>query len=167
MVSRTDGLPTRSERLAFRPADDAQVLDVLRQLLVDTLDEHDRSEIAAHGIERTAELQLKGLYWFPSPREWWQLAYTQSDELVGLIIPARNYRMPTIGYIGVVPAQRGQGYVDDLLTEMAWRLLELALGEAVGADTDFGNVPMAKAFARAGFRIIEDHLVLSDGRKPR
>ena len=162
-----DGLPKRSDRLEFRPADDAQMLAVLRQLLVGTLDAHDRHEIATHGIDRAAELQLKGLRWFPSPREWWQLAYTRSAELVGVIVPARNYTMPTIGYIGVVPGQRGHGYVNDLLAEMAWRLSEFAPGEDVGADTDFGNVPMAKAFARAGFRIIEEHLVLTDADKPR
>jgi RimJ/RimL family protein N-acetyltransferase len=143
------------------------LLATLRQLLVDTLDAHDRREVAAYGIERAAEHQLKGLYWFPSPREWWQLAYTGSGELVGVIVPARNYTMPTIGYLGVVPGQRGRGYVNDLLAEMAWRLSELAPGEEVGADTDFSNVPMAKAFARAGFRITEEHLVLTDAHKQR
>lgn len=157
-----DGLPARSDRLEFRPADDTQMLAALRQLLVGTLDAHGRREVATHGIELAAERQLKDLYWFPSPREWWQLAYTSSGELVGPIFPARNYTMPTIGYLGVVPSQRGHGYVNDLLAEMAWRLSELAPGEAVGADTDLANVPMAKAFARAGFRIVEEHLVLTD-----
>ena len=78
------------------------------------------------------------------------------------IMPARNYTMPTIGYIGVVPEQRGRGYVDDLLAEMMWMLSELAPGEEVGADTDFANVPMAAAFARAGFRTTSEHLVMSD-----
>lgn len=157
-----DTLPPRSERLEFRPADDAQILAALRQLLVGTLDAHDGHEIAKHGIDRAAEQQLADLRWFPSPRDWWQLAYTRSGELVGLIIPARNYSQPTIGYIGVVPAQRGHGYVDDLLAEMTWRLNELAPGEAIGADTDFANIPMARAFARAGYRIVEEHLVLTD-----
>ncbi|KQU94145.1 GNAT family N-acetyltransferase [Devosia sp. Root105] len=157
-----DGLPSRSERLEFRPADDAQALAVLKQLLVGTLDAHDRHAVAVHGIERAAELQLADLHWFPSPRDWWQLAHTKSGELVGLIVPARNYSQPTIGYIGVVPAQRGHGYVGDLLAEMTWRLSEAAPGESIGADTDFANVPMAKAFARAGFRIVEEHLVLTD-----
>lgn len=157
-----DGLPARSDRLQFRPADDAQMLAALRQILDGTLDAHSRHDIASHGLERAAELQLEGLYWFPSPREWWQLAYAGSGELVGVIVPARNYTMPTIGYIGVVPGQRGHGYVNDLLAEMAWRLSELAPGEDVGADTDFANVPMAKAFTRAGFRTTDEHLVLTD-----
>lgn len=157
-----DGMPARRGRLEFRAADDAQMLVVLRQLLVGSLDAHDRLSVTKHGIERAAALQLEGLYWFPSPRDWWQLAYAGSGELVGAIIPARNYEMPTIGYIGVVPEQRGRGYVDDLLAEMAWRLSEYAPGEEVGADTDFGNVPMVNAFARVGFRTTEEHLVLTD-----
>lgn len=162
--AQRDGLPPRSDRLAFRPANDQDMLDALRQVLVGTLDAHGRHDVAAHGIDRAAELQLEGLHWFPSPREWWQLAYTGSGELVGLIIPARNYSMPTIGYLGVVPHQRGHGYVNDLLAEMAWRLAELAPGEEVGADTDFDNVPMAKAFTRAGFRTTFEHLVLTDAQ---
>lgn len=161
-LAERDGLPVRSVRLEFRPADDAQMLEVLRRLLVDTLDAHGRRDVAKHGLERAAELQLKDLRWFPSPREWWQLAYTGSGELVGVIVSARNYTMPTIGYLGVVPEQRGRGYVNDLLAEMAWRLSELAPGEEVGADTDLGNVPMARAFARAGFRTTAEHLVLTD-----
>ncbi|GAB3421699.1 GNAT family N-acetyltransferase [Flindersiella endophytica] len=157
-----DGLPERGDRLEFRPADDAQMLAALRDVLSGTLDAHSRRDVAKHGLDKAAELDLKNLYWFPSPREWWQLAYTASGDLAGLIIPARNYSMPTIGYIGVVPAQRGHGYVNDLLAEMAWRLSELAPGEEVGADTDVGNVPMAKAFTRAGFRNTAVRIVSSD-----
>ena len=157
-----DGLPERGTRLEFRTADDAAVLPVLRRLLEGTLDAHDRSAIEAHGLDRAAEMQLEGLKWFPSPREWWKLAYTREGELAGFIMPARNYTMPTIGYIGVVPEQRGRGYVDELLAEMAWMLADLAPREEVGADTDFANIPMVRAFARAGFRTTSEHLVMSD-----
>ncbi len=163
--AKTDGLPPRGTRLTFRPAHDAAMLAALRQVLGGTLDAHDRRNIEEDGLSRAAELQLEDLKWFPSPREWWKLAYSRLGELVGVIVPARNYTMPTIGYIGVVPEQRGEGYVDELLAEMAWMLAELAPGEEVGADTDLGNGPMAAAFKRAGFRIMEEHVVLSDMRR--
>jgi ribosomal protein S18 acetylase RimI-like enzyme len=159
-----DGLPPRGERLEFRPADDAELLVALRKVLEGTFDAHDRRAIAEQGLDERARSQLKDLYWFPSPREWWQLAYTAgAGELVGLIIPVRNYSRPAIGYLGVVPEQRGHGYVDELLAEMAWRLSELAPGEEVVADTDVDNVPMAKAFTRAGFRNTAVRIILSDG----
>ena len=98
------------------------------------------------------------------PREWWQLAYTGPGVLVGAIVPARNYTMPSGGYLGVVAERRGLGFVNDLLSEIAWLLSNNALGEEVGADTDFSNVPMARAFTRAGFRTTAEHLVLTDIR---
>lgn len=162
----TDGLPPRSTRLRFAPADDEAFLPVLRALLEGTLDAHSLRDIAEHGLNEAAAMQLRGLHWYPSPRDWWQLAYTDSGELAGLIVPARNYGGPTIAYIGVVPAQRGHGYVDDLLAEMAWRLAELAPGEDVTADTDVANVPMARAFARAGFRNEFRRVVMTERGTP-
>jgi RimJ/RimL family protein N-acetyltransferase len=70
--------------------------------------------------------------------------------------------MPVIAYVGVVPAQRGRGYVSELLAEMMWMLSEFAPGEEVGADTDMGNVPMAAAFGRAGFRVTDERIVMTD-----
>ena len=52
---------------------------------------------------------------------WWQLAFTTGGVLVGLIMPTNSLTAGTIGYIGVVPTQRGQGYGYELLvlgTEM-------------------------------------------------
>jgi hypothetical protein len=157
-----DRLRPRSDRLAFRPGDDAQILSVLREVLVDSLDAHSARDIARYGLEKAAEAQLNSLYWFPSPRDWWQLAYTALGELIGLIIPAKNYAGPVISYLGVLPGQRGHGYVDDLLSALVWRLSELAPGEEVLADTDLNNAPMTKAMTRAGFRTTAEHIVLTD-----
>src|SRR5262249_10499195 len=61
-----------------------------------------------------------------------------------------NALEPVIAYAGVVPEQRGQGYVDDLLAE-AVTTLTAAGASVIRADTDVANVPMANAFRRAGF----------------
>ncbi|WP_020580217.1 GNAT family N-acetyltransferase [Actinopolymorpha alba] len=159
--SRADGLPKRTDRLVFRPVEDAEFVEVLRRLLDGTLDAHSRRDVERHGLEQAARIQLEDLRWFPSPREWWQLAFTPEGELVGLIVPARNHALPVIGYIGVVPEQRGRGYVDDLLAEMTWRLADASgAEEEIAADTDLGNTPMAAAFTRAGYRNTAVRIVL-------
>jgi GNAT superfamily N-acetyltransferase len=153
-------LPARSTRLEFRPAGDAEVLDVLRRVLAGTLDADSRRDVEQHGLDRAAEQQLAELYWFPAPRDWWRLGYDRAGELVGITVPTRNYAIPVIGYLGVVPEQRGHGYAADLLAEATLRLAGEPEGQ-IGADTDLGNTPMAATFARAGYPVIRTRLVLA------
>jgi len=58
----------------------------------------------------------------------------------------------TIGYIGVVPEQRGHGHINDLLAHGTSTLRGLGTGRVIRADTDVDNLPMAAAFERAGYR---------------
>ena len=64
-----------------------------------------------------------------------------------------------VGYLGVVPEHRGRGYVDDLLAEITRSHAERGVQRIV-ADTDAGNVSMARAFERAGYRNFAIRLVL-------
>ena len=82
---------------------------------------------------------------------WWELAYDARDELVGLIAPAAAPGMVTIGYIGVVPEQRGHRYVDDLLARGTAVLRRDMPERPIKADTDLANDAMAAAFERAGY----------------
>ncbi|HEY6738062.1 MAG TPA: GNAT family N-acetyltransferase, partial [Actinopolymorphaceae bacterium] len=141
--------------------DDAEVLEALERVLVDTLDGYSLHDIERYGLHEAAKRQLTDLSWFPSPRTWWRLAYDHDGDLVGFIMPARNPMRPVIGYIGVVPEHRGRGYVDDLLAEQT-RILAEVMGEdeEIGADTDVDNTPMAAAFARAGYRSVGVRVVM-------
>ena len=65
-------------------------------------------------------------------------------------MPAATMSWGTIGYIGVVPEQRGRGYIDDLLARGTATLLG-GNDQAIEADTDVSNTPMADAFRRAGY----------------
>ena len=144
------GLPARPGRLTYQPEpDDAVVLDVLGRMHHDTLDAHVRRTVAAAGLDAAAREDLEILRWFPSPRDWWRLAYTPAGDLVGLTVPARNYSDPVVGIIGVVPEHRGNGYGYDLLVECT-HLLVAEGADRVVAATDVTNTPMAAAFARAG-----------------
>ena len=88
---------------------------------------------------------------------WWQLAYTDSDTLVGLVMPARNDTSSIIGYIGVVPEQRGNGYINDLLHGATTLHYENGARRIV-ADTDVENIPMANAFRRGGYKEFDKKL---------
>ncbi|MFG2052449.1 GNAT family N-acetyltransferase [Micromonospora sp. NPDC048930] len=147
------GLPPRPGRLEFRPEpDDAVILDVLRRIGEGSLDAHFRHAAAEHGPEAAAQEDLDLLRWLPSPRDWWQLAWTSDGELAGIIVPARNQTHHIVGFVGVLPGQRGHGYAYDLLVEATHRLVEADAQEIVAA-TDQGNTPMAATFARAGYPV--------------
>lgn len=74
-------------------------------------------------------------------------------------MPARNPSGPCVGFIGVVPEQRGHGYGYDLLVECT-RFLAAEGAEFIAGATDRGNVPMAAAFAKAGHRISQERIHL-------
>jgi len=77
----------------------------------------------------------------------------EADALVGLVMPACAPSMGTIGYVGVVPERRGQGYVDDLLSRGTATLLRTD-PPVLRADADLDNLPMAAAFSRGGWHRI-------------
>ncbi|WP_052851216.1 GNAT family N-acetyltransferase [Streptomyces avicenniae] len=151
----SDGLPERPGRLVFRPEpDDARILETLRRVHTVTLDGHARLAVEAGGVEQAAQEELDFFHWCPSPRAWWRLAYTPEGELVGIQVPAYNPTAPIVGFVGVVPEQRGHGYAYDLLAECTHTLAAEGV-EKIAAATDVGNVPMAKAFARAGYPVAQ------------
>lgn len=153
-------VPERSTRVEFRPADDGEVLAVLKRILAGTLDAYSRRDVARLGLDKAADEQLAELHWYPSPRDWWRLGYDHAGDVVGVVIPGRNHQMPVVGYVGVVPEQRGHGYAEDLLAEATLRLAGEPDG-VIGADTDVGNTPMAATFARAGYPVMRTRIVLS------
>jgi GNAT superfamily N-acetyltransferase len=162
------GLPERPGRLEFRPEPhDNVVLDVLRRVMEGTLDAHECRTAAEQGVDAAAREELQFVHWMPSPREWLRLAYTPDGDVAGITVPGHNHTAPVIGFIGVVPGQRGHGYGYDLLME-ATRMLAGQGADRILADTDTTNTPMAAAFARGGYPITEERVFLrwpcTDGR---
>ncbi|MCP3820859.1 GNAT family N-acetyltransferase [Streptomyces sp. A3M-1-3] len=153
------GLPERPGRLVFRPEpDDAVVFDILRRVHSATLDAHALRAIAGPGgLDAAAQEELDFFRWCPSPRSWWQSAHTPEGELVGLHIPARNLQGPVIGFIGVVPEQRGHGYAYDLLAEST-HFLAAQGAEIITGATDRSNFPMAANFTKAGYPVIQERI---------
>ncbi|HEU5108817.1 MAG TPA: GNAT family N-acetyltransferase [Micromonosporaceae bacterium] len=154
------GLPPRPGRLTFRPEpDDAVILDVFRRVHHGSLDAHARRTIAVSGLDAAAQEELDYLRWLPGRRDRWRLAYTSTGDLVGLSVPSRNYDDPLIGYIAVVPEHRGHGYAYDLLVE-ATHMLAGDGADRIVAGTDQTNLPMAAAFAKAGYPIAQERIDL-------
>jgi RimJ/RimL family protein N-acetyltransferase len=155
------GLPERSTRLRFEPADDEAFVNVFMRVSEGSLDAATAREIARVGVEGSAREELALYKSMLGDRAWWRLAYDAGDgKLIGFAMPSANAGGPTVGYLGVVPEQRGHHYVDDLLAEIT-HLLDETGAERITADTDFGNVPMAKCFERLGYRNFAVRRVLS------
>jgi ribosomal protein S18 acetylase RimI-like enzyme len=157
---RSAGVPAPSGRLRFGPApDDDALLALLERINVGTLDAHARRDLDDHGPTAAARTQLEDMGWLPAPRSWWRTATTADGDPVGMVMPSRNFEFPVIAYVGVVPEQRGQGYVDDLLAE-GTAVLAAEGVDVVRADTDTGNAPMAASFVRAGYRVVARRIVM-------
>lgn len=146
-------VPEDSGRLVFRQVVDREdLLALMTPVMEGTLDAHGQKDLASgmsarQAAERQYEEEITGQ---KSPREWWRVAELPSGEPVGFVLPARNNYHPMIGYIGVLPAHRGHGYIDDILAE-GTRVLAARGVERIRAATDLGNVPMARSFARLGY----------------
>ena len=142
-------------RLTFRNLEtvgEAAFLDAIERVSTDSLDRYTRDErdrLGPEGEARQTYDELRSMAFEPS---WWELAYDADDNLVGLVMPARSPTFLTIGYIGIVPEQRGHGYVNDLLARGTATLRAASGDDAIRADTDLDNAPMAAAFERAGYR---------------
>ncbi|WP_020134701.1 GNAT family N-acetyltransferase [Streptomyces sp. 351MFTsu5.1] len=152
------GLPERPGRLVFRPEpDDAVFFGLLRRIHSATLDAHALKAIEEGGLDRAAQEELDFFHWCPSPREWWQIAYTPEGDTAGIHIPAHNPSGPCVGFIGVVPEHRGHGYAYDLLAECTHYLADRG-ADFVSAATDQGNFPMAANFTKAGYPVVRERL---------
>jgi RimJ/RimL family protein N-acetyltransferase len=124
----------------------------MARVSVGTLDSHTQQRCAEIGALAEAHEHFQDEQRFQKGWEphWWQLAYDQAGPLVGLVMPSENMSWPNIGYIGVVPEQRGHGYSDELIIQ-GTRTLQAQGATRVIADTDVDNVPMANAFRRCGY----------------
>ncbi len=151
-----------THRLAFRePASREELVGLMTTVLEGTLDAHSRAELGGKPPAQVAAEQYDDEFLgYPSPPSWWRIATLMDGTPVGFVIPARNAYNPILAYIGILPAHRGKGHIDEVLAE-GTRILAANGAPRIRASTDLGNVPMAKAFARAGYRTFERQLNLT------
>jgi len=143
-------------RLVFRPPHGTgELLDLMTAAVAGTLDAHHREALAGATPREVAVGHYEGeLARYTSPRAWWRVAQLPDGEPVGFVLPAHNGYHPIIAYLAVLPAHRGKGWIDGVLAE-GTRVLAGEGVPRIRASTDLGNVPMADAFARAGYATFE------------
>jgi GNAT superfamily N-acetyltransferase len=153
-----DPLPARTGRLVCRPEpDDAAFRAVMARTMTDTLDAHDRRMLDSQGLDAALDETLGILDRLAHAAEWRRVAYSPEGEVVGLHVPAENPSGACVGFIAVVPEQRGHGYAYDLLVDCTHDLVDRG-ATSIAAATDQGNFPMAANFAGAGYPVTQERV---------
>lgn len=146
-----DVAPTRN--LTYRTLSDVgdeAFIEVVEHISTGSLDRRIAAERDEYGALEAARREFNDLQGMDYKPDWWEVAYTPSGELVGMVMPTGSPTFGTIGYIGVVPEQRGHGYGDELLARGTGTLRRAGY-ERLVCDTDIANIPMANAFRRANY----------------
>ncbi len=146
--------PVRSERLTFRSLAEVprhEFLAVLSGGPAGTLDRNDRHYYALTGPVGWAGEMTE--YLAPGDEATWKVGYDGDGVAVGYVMLSAfgEEATGTIAHIGVVPEQRGNGYINDLLAEATADAVERGFSSIL-SDTDTLNAPMIAAFERAGHR---------------
>ncbi|MGW5347034.1 GNAT family N-acetyltransferase [Streptomyces sp. HUAS TT3] len=146
-------------RLVFREGTDEEFLHAFVRVSEGSLDLATQSELRVRTPEQLAREDMAFYLDCPGERSWWRLAELPDGRLAGLAVPSATPYHRNVGYLGVVPEQRGRGLIDEVLAEIT-RFHAAAGADRVTATTDTVNAPMAAAFARAGYQVSEIRLVL-------
>ncbi|WKV72964.1 GNAT family N-acetyltransferase [Streptomyces sp. PCS3-D2] len=153
------GMPAPTDRLVFREGTDEEMLDAFARLSRGSLDLATRHELEVMDAEQLAREDFDFYFDCPGERSWWRLAHLPDGRLAGLAVPSATPYHRNVGYLGVVPEQRGRGLIDEILAEIT-RFHASQGAERITATTDTVNKPMAAAFDRAGYEVTEIRLVL-------
>jgi len=132
---------------------EATFLEAMTETYEGTRDAWLTREIQERGLVGAARSDFRDYQEMDYEPEWWELAYAENGALAGVVMPARTPRTAVIGYVGVVPGQRGRGLAAQLVRRGTERLVTEGAQE-IQADCDRENVAMVKAFERAGYERI-------------
>ncbi|UCG42843.1 MAG: GNAT family N-acetyltransferase [candidate division WOR-3 bacterium] len=151
-----DTLPQVADRLAYRTMPELgeeAFQDAVQRVTAGTLDREDQGRVKRLGPEAAAREYMQLLEDADDPRhDWWLLGFEPDGTLVGLVVPQPlDEQECGIGYVGVVPEKRGQGYSLDLLVKGTAVAHSHGFRKSV-AEVDRLNAPMRAALERAGYK---------------
>ena len=104
------------------------------------------------GTFADATLTLEMLELVPHDDTWWVVALDSNGQKIGLILPVLNYGELTIGFVGVIPAFRGQGIASGLLKTL-FPIARRSGHSVICAEVDRRNTSMQKALVRDDFQL--------------
>jgi RimJ/RimL family protein N-acetyltransferase len=138
------------DRLTFRTVAEIGV-DAYRQVMAPcgegTLDRNDRYYWSGCGPDNWAAQMTE--YLTEEDAGMWLVGYHE-DEPVGYVAVSREEDWgATIAHIGVIPSQRGHGYINNLLMAGNAAARRSGIGTML-SDVDVLNPPMVRAMERAG-----------------
>ncbi|WP_329196555.1 MULTISPECIES: GNAT family N-acetyltransferase [unclassified Streptomyces] len=146
-------------RLVFREGTDEEFVEAFARVSAGSLDAHTRTELRSMDAVQLAREDVGFYRDCPGERSWWRLAELPDGTLAGFAVPSATPYHRNVGYLGVVPEQRGKGLIDEILAEIT-RFHAGQGARRITATTDTVNAPMAAAFDRAGYEVTEIRLVL-------
>ena len=158
-----NGVPAGGTRVTFRPGSDEEFVELFGEAARGSLDIETRRGLETMDEVSQAREDLEFYAGCPGERDWWRVALDDRGAPVGFIVPSATPYHRNVGYLGVLPSHRGQGFVDDLLNEVT-RFHASSGAGLISATTDTTNVPMAAAFDRAGYVVTETRLVFEAPR---
>lgn len=157
-------VPIRLELEQLSDPDDPRLAAVYRQVMRETLDEHDRARVDSIGFEAACTEGLRELL-EADPVECLHLARDGAGEVVGMVsVLALETGRGFLLFVGVAHEHRGNGYSRDLLG-WATRSLVSEGSTVLIADTDNANIPMAATFAAVGWPQTETRIDLVPARR--
>jgi len=141
-------------------------LNGIVEVTTDTLDRADERDVKKLGEFKAARAKIEELKIFDFDERKWLLAYLNGERIGLVISQSFGEGYGGINYIGVVPSQRGKGYINQLLIKGTNILLEED-SEIIIADIDKQNTPMKNALEQVGYVFESDMVVLEYGLFPQ
>jgi len=146
-------IPVPDDRLTFRSLAELgpePFIDLLATLLADTADARLSADVREHGLRRAAETLFEESCELQHEPHWYEIGYAADGSPAVVSLPARSPSFAVIGFVGVAPDHRGQGYSTSVVARGTTILAENRATEIRG-DCDVHNVAMYKGFQRAGY----------------